>query len=53
LIKKEIGYKKLAVSFPRDKNNQEKNLALKNLAKFSAKYLEVADEIQSRRWTDY
>jgi len=51
--RKELEYKKLATSFARAKNDYERELALKNIAKFSAKYPKVADEIQSRRWTAY
>ena len=50
---KEIEYKKLAISFARAKNDHERDLVLKKIAKFSKKHPKLVDEIQSRRWTAY
>jgi len=50
---KEIEYRKLALSFARAKSDHERDLALKEIFKFSKENPEVADEIQSRRWTGY
>jgi len=51
--KKEIEYKKLALSFARAKNDHERDLVRKKIAKFTKENYELVDEIQSRRWTAY
>ena len=50
---KEIEYRKLAFSFARAKSDHERDLAMKEISKFSKKNPELVDKIQSRRWTAY
>jgi hypothetical protein len=50
---KELEYRKLFASFVKAKNDYERDLVRKKISKFSKKYPDVADEIQSRRWTAY
>jgi len=51
--KKEIEFRKLALSLVRAKNNHERDLVRKKIAKFTKENYELVDEIQSRRWTGY
>jgi len=50
---KEIEYGKLFISFIRAKNDHERDLVRKKIAKFTKENYELVDEIQSRRWTAY
>jgi len=51
--KKEIEYGRLVFSLARAKNNHERDLVRKKIAKFTKENYELVDEIQSRRWTGY
>ena len=50
---KELEHGRLVANFVKAKNDHERDLARKNLAKFTKKNPELVDEVQSRRWTVY